>query len=57
MAGDRNRRRTPPQADPAMQGSYGRLSLLRRLGTYLWIGLVDPAPPRLPRTKPVEDQA
>ena len=31
-----------------------QISFWKRIGIYLWIGLVDPAPPRLPRSRPLD---
>ena len=43
-------RRSEPSA-PRQKGWSGTLNHLRRIGTYLWIGLANPAPPSHPKSK------
>ena len=41
------------KANESRPGRVRKMSWFRRVSTYLWIGLVDPDPPRLPRNKPL----
>jgi hypothetical protein len=36
------------------RGRMGTIMALKQIGAYIWIGLVNPGPPPLPRTKPLK---
>lgn len=39
-----------PVSNPRL-GRIGTVSTLKRIGTYLWIGIINPGPPPLPDIK------
>lgn len=41
-----------PRMDRVGSGHVHQMPLLRRIGLYLWIGLVDSKPPRVPGSQP-----
>ena len=48
--GTENQERRSERTAPRRKGWSGTLDHLRRIGTYLWIGLANPAPPTHPKS-------
>jgi hypothetical protein len=49
--GTDNRERRSDRSAPRRKGWNGTLNYLRKIGTYLWIGLANPSPPNYQKSK------